>query len=122
MNSHAVISRGAQKMVVAGVIDFWASRSGSPDKSDPQAAVANVPDSKIKILLAHQPQTALSTTGLDLQLQLSGHTHGGQFIRGLFWWDFFIIYARVASTREHVGLRESGHGILGTAGAPGVAL
>jgi len=55
MNSHAVISRGAQKMVVAGVIDSGPAfrLTGQIGSS---AAVANVPDSKIKILLAHQPQ------------------------------------------------------------------
>jgi len=40
----------------------------------------------VKILLAHQPRTAARAAKAGFHLQLSGHTHGGQF----FPWNFFV--------------------------------
>ncbi len=47
-----------------------------------------VPDSNsnLNILLAHQPQIAKLTAELPYHLQLSGHTHGGQF----FPWNLLV--------------------------------
>jgi hypothetical protein len=33
----------------------------------------------VKVLLSHRPQTADAANRLGVDLQLSGHTHGGQF-------------------------------------------
>jgi predicted MPP superfamily phosphohydrolase len=80
-NSHAVIERGGAKIVVAGVLDFWAERNGGKEASSPSAALAGAPkDAAARILLAHQPKSALEATTLGYDLQLSGHTHGGQFL------------------------------------------
>ena len=38
------------------------------------------------MLLAHQPRTAPAAADAGFDLQLSGHTHGGQF----FPWNFFV--------------------------------
>ncbi len=40
----------------------------------------------LKVLLAHQPRTAPAAADAGFDLQLSGHTHGGQF----FPWNFFV--------------------------------
>jgi len=37
-------------------------------------------DSRVKILLAHQPKSLYEAAELGYDLQLSGHTHGGQYI------------------------------------------
>lgn len=74
LNSHRVVKRGAAKLVVAGVTDFW--HAGS----DPHKALSGAPTDALKILLAHQPQTAFKAVGAGYHLQLSGHTHGGQFM------------------------------------------
>ena len=39
-----------------------------------------------RVLLAHQPRSAPAAAEAGYQLQLSGHTHGGQF----FPWNLFV--------------------------------
>jgi predicted MPP superfamily phosphohydrolase len=80
-NTHEVVVHRGRKIVVAGVLDFWATRNGGAEASDPSAAIRGAPaDASLKILLAHQPKSALAATTLGYDLQLSGHTHGGQFV------------------------------------------
>jgi predicted MPP superfamily phosphohydrolase len=43
-----------------------------------EAAIENVPVGKYKILLSHAPDLADSAVDFGIQLQLSGHSHGGQ--------------------------------------------
>jgi predicted MPP superfamily phosphohydrolase len=38
------------------------------------------------VLLAHQPRSATAAAEAGFTLQLSGHTHGGQFLP----WNFFV--------------------------------
>lgn len=87
MNEHVVLDRGAEKLVLAGVTDFGAHHFDPAQRSDPAAALANAPaDAGAKILLAHQPRSAPAAAAAGFDLQLSGHTHGGQF-----WpWNFFV--------------------------------
>jgi predicted MPP superfamily phosphohydrolase len=40
----------------------------------------------MKVLLAHQPRTAAAAEAAGFDLQLSGHTHGGQFLP----WKWFV--------------------------------
>ena len=40
----------------------------------------------MKLLLAHQPRSASAAAKAGFDLQLSGHTHGGQFLP----WTFFV--------------------------------
>jgi len=69
-NRHEVVRPG---LVIAGVTDP-VSRN-----SDPHAALAGAPRDAVKVLLSHRPQTAEIASTLGVDLQLSGHTHGGQF-------------------------------------------
>jgi predicted MPP superfamily phosphohydrolase len=71
-NEHRLLRRGAGRLLLAGVTDL----SAGPD---PQAAVAGAPESDVRILLAHQPRSAFAAQAAGFDLQLSGHTHGGQF-------------------------------------------
>jgi predicted MPP superfamily phosphohydrolase len=75
-NSHEVITRGNAKLVMAGVTDPVGRYT---HKQDPDAALAGTPSNAIKVLLSHRPQTATAADRLGVHLQLSGHTHGGQF-------------------------------------------
>ena len=87
MNEHTVLQHGASPLVVAGVADFSAHHFDPSHRSDPQAAMAGAPDSApVRLLLAHQPRSAEAAERAGFQLQLSGHTHGGQF----FPWNFFV--------------------------------
>ncbi|HVH67235.1 MAG TPA: metallophosphoesterase [Gemmatimonadales bacterium] len=78
VNRHRVIDRGAGRIVVAGVTDL-SSGAMAGQRSDPVAAVAGAPASDVKVLLAHQPKSAFAARAAGYDLQLSGHTHGGQY-------------------------------------------
>ena len=78
INGHQVIRRGTGRIVLAGVTDL--SSGGLPGHaSDPAAAVAGAPESDVRVLLAHQPKSAFAARAAGYDLQLSGHTHGGQY-------------------------------------------
>ena len=87
MNEHVLIHHSTDTqdpepavMVVAGVADFSAHHFDEAHRSDPHAAIANAPDHAVfKLLLAHQPRSATEASKAGFDLQLSGHTHGGQF-------------------------------------------
>ena len=74
-------------MVVAGVADYSAHHFDEAHRSDPHKAIANAPEHAVfKLLLAHQPRSAAAAAKAGFDLQLSGHTHGGQF-----WpWNMFV--------------------------------
>lgn len=86
MNEHQVLQQGNSALVVAGVADYSAHHFDPSHRSDPQAALAGAPVHAPRVLLAHQPRSAEAAERAGFQLQLSGHTHGGQF----FPWNFFV--------------------------------
>jgi len=87
LNEHVVIERGGAKLVLAGVTDYTAGHFDAAHRSDPVAALAGAPvDAVIRVLLAHQPRSAPAAAQAGFDLQLSGHTHGGQFLP----WNFFV--------------------------------
>ncbi len=79
MNEHRVLRKGGGGLVLAGVTDYGAGEFLAAHRSDAAAAARGAPSGLPKILLAHQPRSvhAAEETGFDVQL--SGHTHGGQF-------------------------------------------
>jgi len=79
MNEHVVIEHDGARLVVAGVTDYSAGSFDLAQRSDPLAALAGSPEGIPRILLAHQPRTAPAAASVGFDLQLSGHTHGGQF-------------------------------------------
>jgi predicted MPP superfamily phosphohydrolase len=87
MNEHVVIERDGARIVLAGVADYGAHHFNPSQRSDPEAAVRDAPaDAEVRILLAHQPRSAPAAAAAGFHLQLSGHTHGGQF-----WpWNYFV--------------------------------
>ncbi|AGH86306.1 metallophosphoesterase [Ralstonia pseudosolanacearum] len=87
MNEHAVVEHGGAALVVAGVTDFSAGKFDAAQTSDPARALSGAPGGLVPaILLAHQPRSAQAAEEVGFHLQLSGHTHGGQF-----WpWNLFV--------------------------------
>lgn len=76
----AGIDRDTEMVVVAGVADYGAHHFDESHRSDPVAAIAGAPlGARLRLLLAHQPRSASAAAGAGYHLQLSGHTHGGQF-------------------------------------------
>ncbi|HET7795727.1 MAG TPA: metallophosphoesterase [Rhizobacter sp.] len=86
MNEHTVLQHNEASLVVAGVADFSAHHFDPSHRSDPHAAIAGAPLDALRVLLAHQPRSAEAAERAGFHLQLSGHTHGGQF----FPWNFFV--------------------------------
>lgn len=86
LNEHVKLSHEGATLVLAGVTDYTAGSFYDDHHSDPQAAIAGAPADAPKILLAHQPRSAEAAEAAGFDLQLSGHTHGGQF-----WpWKYFV--------------------------------
>lgn len=79
MNEHRIIQRNGASIVLAGVTDFSGGQYLPSHKSDPTKSLAGAPTDTARIFLAHQPKTLRQTEGLDFDLMISGHTHGGQF-------------------------------------------
>jgi predicted MPP superfamily phosphohydrolase len=52
---------------------------GRPGAPDAQAALQGARETDYRILLSHRPEMAASAEKAGFHLQLSGHTHGGQF-------------------------------------------
>ncbi len=87
LNEHVIVDHDGARAVIAGVTDYSAGHHDPAHRSDPVAALAGAPgDVLIKVLLAHQPRSAEAAAAAGFTLQLSGHTHGGQF----FPWNFFV--------------------------------
>jgi predicted MPP superfamily phosphohydrolase len=78
-NAHAVLDRDGGQLVLAGVTDLSAARTGHPSP-DLAAAIKGAPQGAPVILLDHQPREAGRAAALGIALQLSGHTHGGMVV------------------------------------------
>ncbi len=87
LNEHTVIEHAGASLVVAGVTDFSSHHFDPSQRSDPHIALAGAPvAASVRVLLAHQPRSAAAAASAGFDLQLSGHTHGGQF-----WpWNLFV--------------------------------
>lgn len=86
MNAHAVVNHLGARLVVAGVTDYSAGKFDPQQASNPHVALAGSPDGVVRILLAHQPRSVKAALAAGADIQLSGHTHGGQF-----WpWNFLV--------------------------------
>jgi uncharacterized protein len=78
-NRHIVVERGGSRLVVAGVDDATAAGARAPGhRSDHAAALAGADPDLPVLLLAHQPKQVDAAVRHGVDLQISGHTHGGQ--------------------------------------------
>jgi predicted MPP superfamily phosphohydrolase len=85
-NRHVVVERGGDQLVVAGVDDRTAAGSGTPGhRADHAAALSGADPDLPVLLLAHQPRQIDGAVAHGVDLQLSGHTHGGQI------WPFGLL-------------------------------
>ncbi|HEX2213873.1 MAG TPA: metallophosphoesterase [Mycobacterium sp.] len=86
-NENTVLRRGAGVVNLAGVNDLAGeTHSEAPDFD---AALARVDAAGPTILLAHQPVMVTEAAARGVDLQLSGHTHGGQM------WPFHYLVRTV---------------------------
>ncbi len=78
-NRHVIVERGGDRIVVAGVDDITAKSSGMRGHgANVEAALAGSDRTLPVLLLAHQPKQVAQAVAAGVDLQISGHTHGGQ--------------------------------------------
>lgn len=98
LNQHVVLAHRGERLVVAGVTDYSAHHFDRAHQSDPAAALQGAPrDAAVRILLAHQPRSAPAAAAAGFDVQLSGHTHGGQFLP----WRFFVRFQQPVTAGLH---------------------
>ena len=97
-NEHVVLKHDGASLVLAGVTDYSAHHFDPAQRSDPAAALRGAPvDAGAKVLLAHQPSSAMAAANAGFDVQISGHTHGGQF-----WpWNLFVHFFQPFSSGLH---------------------
>lgn len=86
LNEHRMLNHKNGKILLAGVNDYTASQFIRDHTSDPHKALLGAGTADLKILLAHQPRNIFEASGSGYDLQLSGHTHGGQYIP----WNYLV--------------------------------
>lgn len=97
-NEHVVLKHDGASLILAGVTDYSAHHFDPAQRSDPAAALRGAPlDAGAKVLLAHQPSSAMAAANAGYDVQISGHTHGGQF-----WpWNLFVHFFQPFSSGLH---------------------
>lgn len=78
-NEHRVLRREGDAIVLAGITDLSAGRFDDSQMADVNKALVGAPEGVPKILLAHQPNAYEMASAAGVDLQLSGHTHAGQY-------------------------------------------
>jgi predicted MPP superfamily phosphohydrolase len=71
-NRHVPLRRGGDVLYLAGVDDVLFGQA------DLSAALHGIPENGCTVLLAHEPDFADQAARFAVDLQLSGHSHGGQ--------------------------------------------
>jgi uncharacterized protein len=71
-NESIPLTRGRSTMYLLGIDDLW------QELADLRATLTNVPHNACKIALMHEPDFADVAAQAEIDLQLSGHSHGGQ--------------------------------------------
>ncbi len=109
-NQHITLDRNGDKLTLIGLPDDIAATKGAA-MPDIESALSGAPDDATKILLVHKPVNGLSVSKHEIDLQLSGHTHGGMilplsllaapanngFIRGLYEFDNMKLYVNAGT-------------------------
>ena len=82
-NSNHILTRKGEStdehLMIAGVYDHSAHRYEEAHRSDPFAACKSEANAICRILLAHNPFSIKEAAAAGYDLQVSGHTHAGQF-------------------------------------------
>lgn len=114
-NQGVVLEREGARLFLAGMDDTWTKRA------DLEASLADRPEGVPTVLLAHDPDRFSQAVKKNVDVVLSGHTHGGQIAVPFL--ARFINASKLAH-RFHIGLYKDGdstlyvHPGLGTTGPP----
>lgn len=74
-----LVEHGGRSILVGGVSDRDSRYFPEGHRSDPKRAARGGEGAALKLLLAHRPDSCVEAESAGFDLQLSGHTHGGQF-------------------------------------------
>ena len=130
MNEHVILERGNDKIALIG-IENWSAKANFPKYGDMRKAYAGLKEKNIpvKILLSHDPShwhaQVVPEYG-DVQLTLSGHTHGMQFGIDTKWYKWSPVqymykeWAGLDTQGEQNLYVNRGFGFLGYPGRLGV--
>ncbi|MFG2404918.1 metallophosphoesterase [Streptomyces brevispora] len=78
-NRNVMVERGGDLLVLAGVDDVTAESSGlAGHRANLLGALAGADPDRPVLLVAHQPKYVRQAAAAGIDLQVSGHTHGGQ--------------------------------------------
>ncbi|WP_285269303.1 metallophosphoesterase [Kaistella rhinocerotis] len=126
-NENRVIQRGEEKIYLLGV-ENWGIKP-FPQYGDLNKAVAGIPVSAVKILMSHDPthfDEIVKKHPANVQLTLSGHTHGMQFgldLKNVRWSPVQYRYKKWADLYESEGKYlyvNRGFGVIGFPGRVGI--
>lgn len=79
INENQLVNFAGLKVLIAGVTDVSAEQFLTSHQLDLQKAITANEQADFKILLSHSPRTLIDAERVGINLQLSGHTHAGQF-------------------------------------------
>lgn len=111
-NEGVAIEVGGGRVFLAGIEDVEEGKV-----IDLDAALVGRRDDDFTILLAHHPDVVLSLRDRPIDLQLSGHTHGGQIVIG-----GRSLFGESLKSAFRVGVHEVGRTRLGVTGGVGVLM
>ncbi|HTD92511.1 MAG TPA: metallophosphoesterase [Chitinophagaceae bacterium] len=128
MNEHVILEKGGDKIALLG-IENWSNKARFPKYGDMSKAYAGSEPYPFKILMSHDPShwEAQVVPGYgDVDLMLSGHTHGMQFgveIPGFKWSPVQYVYPQWAGLYEKASQKlyvNRGYGFIGYPGRVGI--
>ena len=128
MNEHVVLSRGADQIALLG-IENWSNKARFPKHGRMDLAHAGTENFSFKILMSHDPShwdAQVKPEYADVDLTLSGHTHGMQFgveIPGFKWSPVQYMYKQWDGLYEDGKQKlyvNPGYGFIGYPGRVGI--
>ena len=126
-NQNRAIERNGERLYILGV-ENW-GLPPFPQYGDLNKALNGVPDDAVKILMSHDPthfDEVVKKHPANIQLTLSGHTHGMQFgldLKNVRWSPVQYRYKKWADLYESMGKYlyvNRGFGVIGYPGRVGV--
>ena len=128
MNEHVVLEKGEEKIALIG-IENWSNKARFPKHGRMDLAYAGTENYPFKILMSHDPshwEAEVQSKYGDVDLMLSGHTHGMQFgieIPGLKWSPVQYMYKQWDGLYENGKQKlyvNPGYGFIGYPGRVGI--